>query len=169
MVTPENSTRTRLLVDADRCTGCSSCMFICSFVHDKVFSYERSRIRIWRDESKGIFVPILCEQCEEAPCISVCPTGALFRDESRIVKRNALRCIGCNQCMNACPMGAISYGPGEEWMKCDLCSSLGTTPYCVQYCTAGALQWVPEKLLARERVRSSARRQVASVDLGKGD
>jgi len=167
--TPKNPERMTLLVDAERCTGCNTCMLICSFIHDRIFSYERSRIRVWRDDNRGIFIPILCEHCEDAPCVSVCPTGALFRDEVGIVRRNAVRCIGCNECMNACPIGAIAFSPDGEWMKCDLCTDVGGIPYCAQYCTARALRWVPEKLVARQRVMGAARRRVESVESGGGE
>jgi Fe-S-cluster-containing hydrogenase component 2 len=156
-----------LSVDSDRCTGCFTCALVCSFAHDRVFSYERSRIRVWRDDNRGIFVPIACEQCEDAPCVTVCPTGALGRDGQGIVVRNAVRCIGCNECVNVCPMGAISFGPAG-WMKCDRCASLGTSPYCAEYCTAGALRWMPARLAAREKTHAAAARWAESKPAGKG-
>ena len=156
-----------LSVDSDRCTGCMTCALVCSFVHDRAFSYERSRVRVWRDDNRGIFVPILCEQCEDAPCVAVCPTGALGRGAEGIVVRNAVRCIGCNECMNVCPLGAISFGPAG-WMKCDRCASLGASPYCAAYCTAGALRWVPARLAAREKTGVAAARRVESRQTGQG-
>lgn len=160
--------RMKLVVDPDKCTGCNSCMLICSFVHDKKFNYERSRIRVWRDDARGIFIPVVCEQCEDAPCIQVCPTGALYRDEAGRVVRNATRCIGCNECMNVCPFGAISFGPDQQWMKCDACASVGGDPYCAQYCTAGALTWVPERLIARQKAGGAAARKAAAATGGGG-
>lgn len=156
-----NPERMKLMVNADKCTGCNTCTLVCSFMHDKLFSYERSRIRVWRDDDKGLFIPVVCEQCEDAPCIQVCPTNALYRDEIGRVVRNALRCIGCNECMNACPLGAISYNPDQKWMKCDACASIGSDPYCAQYCTTGALTWVPERLVARQKARDAALRKVS--------
>ncbi len=153
--------RMKLIVDSEKCTGCNTCMLVCSFVHDRRFSYERSRIRIWRDDAQGLFIPVVCDQCEDAPCIEVCPTDALRRDEAGRVVRNAARCIGCNQCMNVCPLGAIGFSPDREWMKCDACASVGGDPYCAQYCTAGALKWMPERLVAREKTREAARRRAA--------
>jgi len=167
-ISTDNAERMMLFVDAEKCTGCNTCMLICSFVHDKAFSYERSRIRVWRDDNRGNFVPILCEQCADAPCVSVCPTEALSQDEGGVVQYDPTRCVGCSECVNACPIGAISLDAQGKLVKCDLCSSLGTTPYCAQYCTAGALQWIPEKLAARRRVRKVAQRRLDSMELEEG-
>ena len=160
MLTDRQSDRMTLVIDADKCTGCNTCMLVCSFIHDKVFSYERSRIRVWHDTAHAVFKPTLCEHCKDAPCISVCPTGALYRDETGRVLQNADRCIGCKECMNACPFGAISFNSDQEMIKCDLCASVGGTPYCAQYCTAGALQWIPERLVARKKVRDAVLQKV---------
>ncbi len=157
-----------LFVDAEKCTGCNSCMLACSFAHDKVFSYERSRIRIWRDDSRGVFVPILCDQCVDAPCVLVCPTSALSYNADGVVQYDPARCVGCGECVNACPMGAISLGADGKLLKCDRCSSLGTTPYCAQVCTAGALQWIPQKLAARLRMKKGAQRRVEATKLEGG-
>ncbi len=154
-----------LVVEADRCTGCNTCMLVCSFVHDNVFNYERSRIRVWRDDDQGVFIPITCDQCEDAPCIKVCPTGALYRNDKGLVARDSVRCIGCNQCLNACPIGAITRFQGR-WRKCDQCSSLEGIPYCAANCTAGALRFVPASILAREKAERSAKRRLAAA--GKG-
>jgi len=157
---PEEMT---LFVDAEKCTGCNSCMLACSFAHDKVFSYERSRIRIWRDDSRGVFVPILCDQCTDAPCVLVCPTAALSQDAGGVVQYDPTRCVGCGECVNACPIGAISLGTDGKLLKCDRCSSLEAIPYCVQVCTAGALQWVPRKMTARLRAKKGAQRRLESM------
>jgi anaerobic carbon-monoxide dehydrogenase iron sulfur subunit len=152
-----------LVVDADKCTGCTTCALVCSVVHEGRFSYERSRIRLWRDDARGLFVPLLCEHCEDAPCIAVCPTGALYRDEAGRVLRNAARCIGCSECMNACPLGAISFNPDQKWTKCDACVGVGGIPYCATYCTAQAIRWVPKRLIAREKARETALRRVSAA------
>ncbi len=154
-----------LAIEAERCTGCNTCMLVCSFVHDQAFNYERSRIRVWRDDDKGFFVPVACEQCEEAPCILVCPTEALHRDQAGLVQRDPLKCIGCNECLNACPLGAISRFDGQ-WRKCDLCASLGGVPYCVANCTAEALRHVPAGLVSKDKVERAAQRRARAMEKG---
>lgn len=155
--------RMTLAIDDERCTGCNTCMLVCSFVHEKVFNYERSRIRVWRDDDKGAFIPVTCEQCEDAPCIRICPTEALFKEETGLVLRDPLRCIGCNECMLACPIGAISRFDGM-WRKCDLCASLGGIPYCAANCTAEALRYLPARVVAKEKAEKTARRRLQSSE-----
>jgi len=157
--------RMTLAIDDERCTGCNTCMLVCSFVHEKVFNYERSRIRVWRDDDKGVFIPVSCEQCEDAPCVLICPTEALFKDEAGLVLRDPLRCIGCNECMLACPIGAISRFDGM-WRKCDLCASLGGIPYCAANCTAEALRYLPARVVAKEKAEKTAKRRLRSSERG---
>ena len=157
--------RMTLAIDAERCTGCNTCMLVCSFVHDKVFNYERSRIRVWRDDDKGVFIPVTCEQCEDAPCVLICPTEALYKDEAGLVLRNPLRCIGCNECMLACPIGAISRFDGL-WRKCDMCASLGGIPYCAANCTAGALRHLAARVVAKEKTEKVAQRRLQASERG---
>jgi len=157
--------RMTLAIDFERCTGCNTCMLVCSFVNEKVFNYERSRIRVWRDDDKGVFIPVVCEQCEDAPCILICPTKALFKDNGGLVLRDPWRCIGCNECMLACPIGAISRFDGT-WRKCDLCASLGGIPYCAANCTAEALRYLPARVVTREKAEKTAKRRLESSERG---
>ena len=106
-----------LVVDHEKCTGCRLCEMVCSVEHTGVNSPGRSRIHIIKWPLEGFDLPMLCQQCEEAPCIAVCPKDALSRDSSlgRVVLDYDL-CIGC---------------------KCD------GDPTCVRFCDPGALQFVP--------------------------
>jgi Fe-S-cluster-containing hydrogenase component 2 len=123
----------RLVVDSPACTGCNSCALSCSFVHQGHFSLADARVTIERDSARARFVPRVCVQCEEAPCIAVCPTDALLRDEElgciRIVEA---RCVKCGKCGPACPFGGVRLdGPGRVPVICDLC---GGDPECVKHC-----------------------------------
>jgi len=160
------SERMTLSINAERCTGCNTCMLVCSFVNEKVFNYERSRIRVWREDDKGIFIPLTCEQCEDAPCILICPTKALYKDNAGKVLRDQGRCIGCNQCMLACPIGAISRFDGL-WRKCDLCESIGGSPYCVANCTAEALRYIPASVVVKEKTEKAAQRLLQASERGR--
>jgi Fe-S-cluster-containing hydrogenase component 2 len=153
-----------LAIDAERCTGCNTCMLVCSFAHERVFNYARSRIWVWRDDDKGVFIPVTCEHCEDAPCVAVCPMDALYRDGAGIVQRDQGRCIGCNECMSVCPIGAITRFNGQ-WRKCDLCSSLGSVPYCAANCTAGALRHVSSSTVAREKAERVARKRGQALEM----
>lgn len=130
-----------LLVYPEKCTGCRVCEIICSFHHYKEFNPLKSRIRIIKDERRGLDVPIICMNCIDAPCINICPANAIKREsENNIVKVHPDDCIGCKLCMMVCPVGAISIDPTNGTpIKCDLCNG---DPKCVKYCEIGALKYV---------------------------
>jgi Fe-S-cluster-containing dehydrogenase component len=96
------------------------------------------------------FVPHLCMQCEDAPCISVCPVGATYHTPDGIVLIDEERCIGCGYCIVACPYGARYIVPAGGDMprgvpgvadKCTFCYhriTTGRRPACVEACPVGA-------------------------------
>ena len=155
----------RLLLEIDdhRCTGCMTCAMICSFAHEQIFSYERSRIRVRKDEDQGLCIPIVCEHCKDAPCIAVCPTGAMHHDSDNSVQLNTVRCIGCRECTIVCPFGAISFNGEGCLIKCDLCNGISEEPLCALYCTAQALRVVPEKRIGHKRIEETARRRMTAM------
>ena len=64
--------------------------------------------------------PMTCQQCDDAPCISVCKTEALSRDDKNVVKVDSSKCIGCRMCVMACPFGNMSYHWEQNTaIKCD--------------------------------------------------
>ena len=70
-------------------------------------------------------LPTMCQQCENAPCVSVCPTGASYRDGNNVVLVDKEKCIGCKYCMMACPYGVRSWNAAEKCAeKCTLCGHL---------------------------------------------
>ena len=69
-----------LTVDYQKCTGCRLCELVCSVTHDGISNPARSRIKIVKWEDEGLYVPMICQQCEDAPCKNVCPVGAISRD-----------------------------------------------------------------------------------------
>ncbi|MEN3039423.1 MAG: 4Fe-4S dicluster domain-containing protein, partial [Candidatus Kryptonium sp.] len=85
-----------------------------------------------------------CVHCEDAPCVAVCPTSAIYRDiETNLVVYNTAKCIGCWQCAMACPFGAI-YPDLERKVsrKCDGCNERvksGRIPACVEACPTNSL------------------------------
>ena len=83
------------------------------------------------------------QQCEDAPCVHVCPTGASYRDpDTGVVLVNKELCIGCKYCMMACPYGVRSWNAAEKCVeKCTLCGQLtsqGELPACVKACCGEA-------------------------------
>jgi len=144
-----------LMIYPDRCTGCHNCELACSFFHDGEFRLPASRIRVHSWEMEGISVPTTCEQCEDAPCVTVCPTSAMHHDPARYrVAWDEATCIGCRMCTLACPFGAVVYEASRRRiLKCDLCDG---TPECVTFCPVHALEYVDETDAVRGRQKALA-------------
>lgn len=129
----------KLVVDVGKCTGCDSCVVSCSFKHTGAFSMQ-ARIQVEKVKDQGLFVPIMCKQCTDAPCVEVCPTGALFKDkDTGETKLQTDECIGCDMCIQECPFGAITHNEKAGHVeKCDLC---GGDPICAKVCIPGAVRY----------------------------
>ena len=99
-----------LMINYEKCTGCRLCELVCSVVHEGVSNPFRSRIKVMKWEHEGLYVPMSCQQCEDAPCMNVCPVKAISRDErlNRVMVDYNV-CIGCRMCVTACPFGAMSF------------------------------------------------------------
>ena len=140
--------RYALVVDLDRCIGCHGCEVACKNENGvELGSYwnrvlQRGPFGAYPDLEE-YYLPAQCMQCENAPCVSVCPTGASYRDpDTDIVLIDKAKCIGCKYCMMACPYGVRSWNPKENVVeKCTLCqqlTSVGELPACVHNCCASA-------------------------------
>ncbi|MBW1962891.1 MAG: 4Fe-4S dicluster domain-containing protein [Deltaproteobacteria bacterium] len=131
----------QLLVQPKNCTGCKSCMLICSFYHTDAFSYEDARLWIEKNESRGISTPVVCRNCDDAPCIEACPVEAIGRKPPHgwtIIDETL--CNGCGECVVVCPYEAVQMHPERDVaVKCDLCDG---DPQCVRVCRLPeALVW----------------------------
>jgi len=94
-------------------------------------------IRIFKNERMFLDIPVLCNQCPEAPCIISCSAEALKRREDGVVYVNRDSCNGCGTCAQVCPTGAIRIDPlTGKALICDLCQG---EPQCVRWCPTGAL------------------------------
>jgi len=141
-----------LVIDPLKCSGGKSCELACSFEKTGKFNLADSRIKIHFFPEELRFVPTVCMQCRDAYCVQVCPTAALSRDtETGVVNLDQDKCIGCKQCIVACPWGSVKLEHnGEEIIKCDDC---GGDPACVKVCTSGAIEYVDadEVVLLKQR------------------
>ena len=117
--------------------------------------------------SFAVSTPILCHQCEDAPCENSCPNGAIVTG-SHGVQVMASHCIGCKTCMLVCPFGAMnmveqtSHGSmvRAQAHKCDLCHSREAGPACIEVCPTKALKLVTPmalETLQRDRQLRAAR------------
>lgn len=129
-------TRYIRVIDLDKCIGCGACEAACEFVHGKPY------IVVHRT-SIGLDIPVSCLHCARAPCIEVCPTGAMTREPSGAVYIITSRCIGCMACLYACPFGIPELDRASKTAtKCNLCMELrkeGLEPACSAICPANAI------------------------------
>lgn len=168
-----------MVVDLRKCKdGCTKCIEACNHIHNVPdLGNSKDAVKwIWKepyenafldqenlfmkDEYKNKHVPILCNHCENPPCVEVCPTQATFINDSGIVMMDWHRCIGCRYCMAACPYGSRSFnwvdprpfikdpnpdfptrtkGVVEKCIFCDDRVSQGLEPSCVEVCPEKAL------------------------------
>lgn len=154
-----------LMIDYELCVGCRTCETACSIQHEGVINPALSRIGVIKWEMAGKGVPVTCAHCESAPCETICPVGAISRDESlgRVLV-DYDRCIGCRMCALACPFGAMGFdGVGKRVIKCDLCDG---DPLCVKFCMYGALQYVEaseQNLIKRRQAAEKLREATATT------
>jgi len=130
-----------LIVDAEKCTGCRLCEVYCSLEKTGTCNPARSRVRVISWEEHGLHVPSMCQHCEDAPCILVCPVKAISKDrDSGMVRTDPKVCIGCKICLMTCPFGAPSIDPVElKVTRCDLCDG---NPVCASICSTRALSYM---------------------------
>lgn len=154
-----------LLIDVNKCpSDCSACVSACKvengWGNDKHAADHPDAAPQWirkvslKDKATGreFALPVMCQHCENPPCVDVCPTNASFKRPDGIVLVDKHRCIGCRYCMMACPYKARSFvhedvtdqkthaprGKGTV-ESCTLCVhrvDAGGSPACVEACTA---------------------------------
>jgi tetrathionate reductase subunit B len=134
-----------MLLDLNRCVGCHSCSVSCKQEHEVPLGSFRTRVRyLERPEGKTLaFAPLLCMHCKDAPCIKACPSKAITRlDDGRVVI-NEQKCDLEEECVAACPYGAIFINEvRQKAEKCDLClhrTEVGLEPACVASCPTDAI------------------------------
>lgn len=162
--------RLGMVIDLKVCVGCQACTIACKSSNgtppDIYFCQVHEREVGEYPNARREFLPILCNHCEDAPCVDVCPTGASFQREDGIVGVNSDLCIGCRSCDVACPYGHRHYiEPGllkngyfdgvlteyeeikyKRWtestvIKCDFCMDRvdqGLDPACIATCPTEA-------------------------------
>mmetsp|Transcript_6262 Transcript_6262/g.3509 ORF Transcript_6262/g.3509 Transcript_6262/m.3509 type:complete len:161 (-) Transcript_6262:675-1157(-) len=143
------------IVDSERCTGCRLCEIICSVKHTGVSNPARSSIHIIKWDNEGFYLPMLCQHCQDAACMAICPKGAISRDDDigRIMINYDL-CMGCKMCISACPFGAMGFDAKEEKVfKCDLCDG---NPQCVRFCDMKAIDYVNVAKVQTSKMREAA-------------
>ena len=164
-----------IIINIEKCLACKSCEIACAVAHSKagvleeaITEWPKPQRRVTVEAAGEFGVPMQCRHCEDAPCITVCPTQAIYRQQAEgPVLINPDLCIGCKFCLVVCPFGVIDISrDGKAVTKCDLCierTKMGEEPACVEACPTKALKLASEEELAAERRRAAARELVSST------
>lgn len=148
-------TNAEFFIDYSRCIGCEACVQACAEcdTHRGVSMIHLETIA--RRESVQT-APQICMHCEEPICAQVCPADAIKKTPDGVVQSSLKpRCIGCSNCVMACPFGVPKYQIDiDQMMKCDMCydrSSVGKKPMCATVCPSGALTYTTMQDIQRTR------------------
>ena len=159
--------RYTMVIDLNKCTGCGKCTAACIVSHFVPKGQEWIKVFKVEDEEKEYHFLRPCMQCQNPPCVNVCPPGAAFKREDGAVLIDHDLCIGCRMCMAACPFHARyfnwkepehtpeelahTYTPEQPWPhikgvteKCDFCvdrGARGLIPQCASACPEGAIYY----------------------------
>lgn len=149
-----------MVFDQNKCVGCGDCKTACNETNKLPKGVARLALERQSKRPAGTvcphcgkvdcdcdrkFVRVSCQQCQDAPCVKVCPTGAAMRDpKTGIVTMDTSKCVGCKYCIAACPYNVRFINEETKVAdNCDFClhSRLekGEQPACVESCRYDAL------------------------------
>ena len=137
----------RINHDLDKCVGCGVCGLMCSLYHYGEQGPSLSRSELHRDPFTYDHSLYVCQQCDSAECYHACPEKDKARKidpASKAKYVNEEECIGCGECIKACPLDPVRvkmHPTREVAMNCDLCRGRADGPICVKYCTMNALSY----------------------------
>lgn len=135
------------MIDQTACIGCHACTVACKTEHQVPLGVNRTWVKYvesgtWPNTARSFSI-MRCNHCTDAPCVTICPTSALFKRSDGIVDFDTSICIGCKSCMQACPYDALYIDPHEHTaQKCNYCVhrvEVGLQPACVVVCPEQAI------------------------------
>ena len=135
------------VIDNRRCIGCHACTTACKMEHLVPLGVTRTYVKQvdvgTYPNVRRQFQVTRCNQCDQAPCVTICPVTAMFRRPDGIVDFDREECIGCKACIAACPYDAIFINPETHSAeKCNFCAhriDQGLEPACVIVCPERAI------------------------------
>ncbi len=161
---------TRIFPDVGACIDCGGCVVACKRTWDVPRDEQRISISTMLEGQEGsemsgaaalaqgespgeTAIPMQCYHCENAPCVSVCPTDSLIKTDEEFVDVREDLCVGCQYCLSACPFGAPQFpesddgaaqvfGTGGKMDKCTMCEErqdIGKGPACAEECSTDAI------------------------------
>jgi len=135
------------VIDHRRCIGCHACTVACKEENRVPLGAFRTWVKYVEKgtfpDTRRYFSVLRCNHCDDAPCVTICPTVALYRRPDGVVDFDGRRCIGCKSCMQACPYDALYIDPATNTAaKCNYCAhrlEVGLEPACVIVCPEQAI------------------------------
>jgi Fe-S-cluster-containing dehydrogenase component/formate-dependent nitrite reductase membrane component NrfD len=134
-------------IDHRKCIGCHACTTACKSENEVPLGVFRTWVKYIEKgdfpNTRRFFSVLRCNHCEDAPCVNICPTNALYKRRDGIVDFDPALCIGCKSCMQACPYDALYIDPHlNTAAKCNFCAhrvDRGLLPACVIVCPEKAI------------------------------
>ena len=147
MIEPSTPVQWAKVIDHTRCIGCHACTTACKSENLVPLSVTRTYVKHVDvgvfPQARRVHQVTRCNQCAHAPCVTACPTAAMFKRRDGIVDFDKSICIGCKACMAACPYDAIFINPEDHSAeKCNFCAhriDVGLEPACVVVCPTQAI------------------------------
>ena len=135
------------VIDHRKCIGCHACTVACKEENQVPLGAFRTWVKYVEKgtfpHTRRYFSVLRCNHCDNAPCVAICPTVALYRRPDGIVDFDGARCIGCKSCMQGCPYDALYIDPTTNTAaKCHYCAhrlEVGLEPACVIVCPERAI------------------------------
>lgn len=135
------------VIDQTRCIGCHACTVACKSENHVPVGSFRTWVKYTEEgefpKVKRSFAVLRCNQCTDAPCMTICPTSALFKRSDGIVDLDGDACIGCKSCMQGCPYDALyineDSGTAEKCHFCAHRTDVGLAPACAVVCPTEAI------------------------------
>ena len=135
------------VIDQSRCIGCHACTVACKAENDVPLGSFRTWVKYTETGTfpsvRRHFAVLRCNQCTDAPCVTICPVTALDKRVDGIVDVDPKVCIGCKGCMQACPYDALYiHDESGTAQKCHFCAhrtEVGLAPACAIVCPTEAI------------------------------
>lgn len=152
-------------VNVGLCNGCYNCQIACKDEHvandwtpyakpqpetGHFWLKLKENIRGTVPKVKMHYIPVMCQHCEESPCLKACPAEAIYKRKDGLVIIDPIKCTGCKSCVDTCPYGVIYFNDGLNIaQKCTGCAHLldrgWKEPRCVDACPTEALKYMEEE------------------------